>query len=571
MEAQSVEVEVQSVSSSRSQSVERNQAAPAPAGVDAGMALEAMHPPSVSAACPPTKDEDMAADSVQDHAACDVATEEPQPGLGDPTTARERSLSPEPTGDASGADCLPEPELQASGSMPPESPFARGDVEDMWEPPEVSEYLRVGEGLEFESEVVDNAYSLAQEVEELRALTDGELAGWASPMDEKDTHAMYVVALNLHMGIPWDARSDLLCARLFGLLQGGDMRAHEEAVYLYEAGHMSALTEIPGYKVRAMEIGLARATTIFYHLMHVNAPRQWAEVFALLRRCEYSHQKAIPRSRFVGRLAISARPAGKGKGGDVAPPPLTEDGRWWGEAGTALFQLSVRFSRKADTCDVLMVYHAWFRQDRPADKGIIDCKDISFQLVAGESGLNVRQVPKSRDNDCYVYIPVTLGYKPSEAHVQRLRRVLCTAYAGSAYERRAVTAMECLSIVGAEMPQMCIVMRGRGRNTKTTLSKLRANVLGTGHKAVPASVLHVPEEMRKQLLHFSQARCITIKECQGRVWLEEDVTKNLFGRDELAGRLLFGKATKTFALERCGMFWEVNVVPPCGSTATRAT
>ena len=444
------------------------------------------------------------------------------------------------------------------------APLARGDIEEMWEAEEVADLLREGDCFDFEPEHVEATHSLAAEMSQLRADVDAELARWPVSPQGSDTHAIYIVSLFLHMGIPWDARSDMLCARLLALLQGGDMRAHEEAVYQYSHGHLETLSEIPAHKVKAMEEALSRAPAFFYDLMIKNAPRDMDSVGAMLKDCLPATDSVVQKSQFDMHMRSSAKGRGKGAGIDHqgAAPHLSLDARWWGEAGLELYPLRLKFTRKLDTTFMLEVYHAWFRTDRPADQGVVDFKDISVKVSIQDGRLSLSQVAKSRSNDCYIHIPVSIGYRPADADIQRLRRVICTGYAGQDYERKAIWAMESLALAGRGMPQICIVLRGRGRNTKSSMSKIRASVLGSGHKFVPSSVLHVPEEMRKQLLHFSQARCITIKECKGRVRLEEDVTKNLFGRDELDARLLFGRETKMFALEHCAMFWEMNMVPP---------
>ena len=462
----------------------------------------------------------------------------------------------------SGKDSERVGERESSSPAPPR--FRRGDIEELWEPDDVADLILEGERFDFRPEVITATHSLAAEINELRDTVNGLMAHWPVPLEVQDVHAIYAVALCAHMGTPWDARSDLLCARLLALLQGEDMRAHEEAVYMYTRGHYEALSEIPGYKVVAMEKALARAPAYFFHMMEANAPRDLTNALAILRQFRHTPQLALSKSRFISFMRETRKGRGKaqGKASEAPGVQLSPNARWWGEAALELFPLGIKFTRKTDTAYILEVYHAWFRTERPAEQYILDCNDVSVKVKLVDRKLKLVQVPKSRDNNCYIHIPVTLGNKPSDDDLARLRRVLCTGYAGQPYERNAVTAMECLALAGRPMPQLCVVMRGRGRNTKSGLSKLRAAVMGSGHKFVPASVLHVPEEMRKQLLHFSQARCITIKECKGRVWLEEDVTKNLFGRDELDARLLFGRETKMFALDTCAIFWEMNMVPP---------
>ena len=461
--------------------------------------------------------------------------------------------------DSGGGDAFPD-------TRGPRAALDRGDIEVMWEPDEIAALMEAGDRMEFDPEEVNVPRSILDDVQELRGAVERELETWPRVLSERDQDAIRIVALRVQMDVTWDQRSDLLCARMFALLQGADMRAHEEAVYLYSGGHFSELSEIPGHKISAMESALARAATYFYHLMDTNAPRGWDDVFDVLAGIDLGGVPSVAKSRFLMRQG-KGKGNGKGLGDDVvAPgdgePALNEDGRWWGEAGWVLFGVGVKFARKCDTTEILQVYHAWCRQERPAANDCFDCLDACIKLVKTPSGITLQQVPKSVANDCYVHIPVSLAWKPADADIQRLRRALCTGYAGQPYGRKAVTAMECLSLLSCTMPQLCIVLRGRGRNMKSGTSKLRANTLGTGHKFVSSSVLHVPEEMRKQLLHFCKARCITIKECKGACDLEEDVSKNLFGRDELAARLLFGKITAMFILDTCGMFWEMNMVPP---------
>ena len=113
--------------------------------------------------------------------------------------------------------------------------------------------IQEGEHFDFNAE----ANPATAELDALRDTVNKMLEDWPAPLEDEDTHAIYAVALCAHLGIPWDARSDLLCARLLALLQGEDLRAHEEAVYMYTTGHWVALSEIPGYRIEAL--GKARA------------------------------------------------------------------------------------------------------------------------------------------------------------------------------------------------------------------------------------------------------------------------------------------------------------------------
>ena len=100
-----------------------------------------------------------------------------------------------------------------------------------------------------------------------------------------------------------------------------------------------------------------------------------------------------------------AKSVRKGNGGKENPEHeedqvlVDDNGRWWGEAGSCLYPLSVKFSRKVDNTGILEVYHAWFRTDRPDDLNVIDCKDISVKIEVFREKVVLRQVPKSRDNN----------------------------------------------------------------------------------------------------------------------------------------------------------------------------
>ena len=108
----------------------------------------------------------------------------------------------------------------------------------------------------------------------------------------------------------------------------------------------------------------------------------------------------------------------------------------------SLYGLSVKFSRKLDSAQALEVYHAWCREERPANKGVVDFKDVCLQLKVSSAGNSWVQGDKPPSKYCYLHIPVRLTFKPSDDAVRRLRRVRCTGFAGQAYGRNAAMATE---------------------------------------------------------------------------------------------------------------------------------
>ena len=79
--------------------------------------------------------------------------------------------------------------------------------------------------------------------------------------------ALLVVALSLQPGIQWDARSDLLVARLLGLLFAAELRAHPDSVYSYADGGWRRIQAITGSVLQKLEAALTRSRSCFISLL----------------------------------------------------------------------------------------------------------------------------------------------------------------------------------------------------------------------------------------------------------------------------------------------------------------
>ena len=161
----------------------------------------------------------------------------------------------------------------------------------------------------------------------------------------------------------------------------------------------------------------------------------------------------------------------------------------------------------------------------------------------------IETIPKHAGNNCYTHIPVSLAWVPAEETVRRLRRILCTTYAGRDDAREIDENMEVLALDGLPLPHNMMVVLGQGQNGKSAKSKLRANVFGKSHRFVSPSVFHENEEFRKQGCQFAQARCMVVQECNPGQPLLDNVLKTFISGGKIGCRPNFG-------IETCYLSWE---------------
>eukprot|EP00973_Karenia_brevis_P011106 1502564-Karenia_brevis.AAC.1 len=76
---------------------------------------------------------------------------------------------------------------------------------------------------------------------------------------------------------------------------------------------------------------------------------------------------------------------------------------------------------------VVSIFHLWGATPMPQPSG--GCNSIDCFWYLGKDG-KAEQQPKKPQNQCYSTVPISLGYKPSDAEVTSLIRFATTTFAG---------------------------------------------------------------------------------------------------------------------------------------------
>ena len=108
------------------------------------------------------------------------------------------------------------------------------------------------------------------------------------------------------------------------------------------------------------------------------------------------------------------------------------------------------------------------------------------------------------------------------------------------------------------VPPIMILLSGDGGNSKSARTLLRNNVWGHLHKSVSPTCFQKAEEPRIQGCHFSAAKLLTVQEVSPGDPVCEAELKKMISGEYLWCRPLFGKETKQYRWNRCGLRWEFN-------------
>ena len=197
----------------------------------------------------------------------------------------------------------------------------------------------------------------------------------------------------------------------------------------------------------------------------------------------------------------------------------------------------------------------WAFTPMPKSNGVVAFNDCLLEF--GPRG--VRQVRRAEAADCYLHIPESLVYAPSDEFQEWFRKFFTTTIAGDTDCMELEFGVESLAVRGLWLPHHCIVYFGGGGNAKGARSRLRARCYGTGHKWVPPQVFDkaVRDEFRKQGAEFYGAMLCTIREADAFDF-DEKVFRSWSAGEGLGCRLPHAVHTPLLDWMTCGKFWEMN-------------
>lgn len=383
---------------------------------------------------------------------------------------------------------------------------------------------------------------------------DDAVGLWSVEPSSTKLQALRLVGLRLATQLQWDARSDLLLARVVACIFKHMLRSHATGVYWYGNGSWRCLDKIPAGMLMVIEDAIHAGQVCFMNLAaDPEAPelREMEQVMAYLEGVDTDDHTILKSDFNMGQMA-------------------SRTSRWWAQAGEQLSNIALRFSTTSGrTKSALAVYGEYMLTDLPPPNGFINLNDAAFRVNDDESGDRMVQKNKKPDNNCYFHIPCSLAYKPSDVNVRRVRRFLATTFASHPAARLIDLSMEALCLYGIAMPHKIVILCGPGGDGKSLRSMLRANVFGTGHKFMSPQALQKEDEFRVQGCHFGNAKVVTIQECKGGVPMVEDVFKLFVDGGALPCRPNYGEETQYLSWASTAKFWEMNLILPRVHGVTR--
>jgi hypothetical protein len=209
-------------------------------------------------------------------------------------------------------------------------------------------------------------------------------------------------------------------------------------------------------------------------------------------------------------------------------------------------------------CDQIIYkeYCRWAFTPRPSMNGVVAFNDVIIEL--GDN--NVKQLQAASARDCYVFIPESLAYRPSDDFILWFKRFFTTTMAGDMDAMELEFSIESLSSLGKRLPHHIIVYFGEGGNSKGARSRLRARAFADGHRWVSPTVFDkaVKDEFRKQGHEFYGAMMCTIREADNFDF-DEKIFRAWTAGEGIGCRLPHAVHTPMLEWPCTGKFWEMNV------------
>ena len=133
------------------------------------------------------------------------------------------------------------------------------DVEDDWLDKLDFEVV----GLVFVDDEIRPKLSVKQKIDEMRSRLDAVIGQWVVNLEPVQKGGVATVGLYIQDNLTWDSKSDLLLARVIGLLVGKELRAHPDSAYRRGNGSWQPCKVLPEDCAVYVEKSLAYARFLF--------------------------------------------------------------------------------------------------------------------------------------------------------------------------------------------------------------------------------------------------------------------------------------------------------------------
>lgn len=181
------------------------------------------------------------------------------------------------------------------------------------------------------------------------------------------------------------------------------------------------------------------------------------------------------------------------------------DKHWAAVARRDVKHIPSKFTSVVRWKSLIVGFGTWFQSPKAAGKALVKFHDATAFLRETSTKASLDQVPKSRENNCNVHIPIELTIEPAVADVDRLRQFLTTTNAGNVDGKLLDASMEALASYNIPVPQKMLIMRGKGGDGKSARSHLRHVVFAGSDQYMSPSVFEIDQEFRR---HGGQFRML---------------------------------------------------------------
>ena len=153
---------------------------------------------------------------------------------------------------------------------------------DLWEPPEAAALFDEFAELHVVPDIVAEEENITSEIQRHHAKVQMSVAQWETQPTPVALRAISFVAMCVLDEAPWSSKSDLLMVNVVMLAYFSEIRAHSDGVYLYANGYFRNIEELPGSVLRALEIVVYNAGTLFRTLRMNPVVRDYDQVMEFL-------------------------------------------------------------------------------------------------------------------------------------------------------------------------------------------------------------------------------------------------------------------------------------------------
>ena len=411
---------------------------------------------------------------------------------------------------------------------------------EQWECPLMKELRTSGDGLDLRRDVLGKAPTMWQEMLSFKTAIEKRYPRYSEYPQLVKSGILMCEMGTIATQADWNANSFLVKIMIVQL--SSYLCAHESGLYvLDECGAWVPSEEISAFALTILEDACKAALCYL-----TKDPEELSTAFE-----DGTH------STLLGSWIDS------GRGGEWLKQTLPkvdqkvnvlQHASWAALTAKSVRKLIPKWGNQTDT--LRRNFCRWAFSSRPQCEGYVAFLDATLRFKAK----SIEQVDKGTCRNCYIRIPHSLAYKPSDTFIEWFRKFFTTCISGNSDAMEVEFAIESLAAFGLSIPHHIVFYFGGGGNSKGARSKLRAAVWGNGHQWVSPGCFDVAlkDEFRKQGPEIFGAMLCTLQE-SGSFDLDDKIFSAWTAGEGIRCRLPHAVHTPALAWPSTGKFWEINV------------